>query len=135
MNKSWRSAWCTKAELSDHADSETTKEAPHAEYVLPRTGCSQENDQLLREGWKRQRSRRRCHFRHTRGSGQMDEDASAAVDSGDGSHPLHRLDLRSSEATCSCPESGASADVACHRRGQEEKRSHRCQQDCRLPAL
>src|SRR6266446_9885069 len=58
MNKSWRSAWCTKAELSDHADSETTKEAPHAEYVLPRTGCSQENDQLLREGWKRQRSRR-----------------------------------------------------------------------------
>src|ERR1700694_4216267 len=28
MNKSRRSAWCTKAELSDHADSETTKEAP-----------------------------------------------------------------------------------------------------------
>src|SRR6266404_6436885 len=28
MYKSWRSAWCTKAELSDRADSETTKEAP-----------------------------------------------------------------------------------------------------------
>src|SRR5467141_741014 len=28
MHKSWRSAWCKKAELSDHADSDTTKEAP-----------------------------------------------------------------------------------------------------------
>src|SRR5262244_3540611 len=28
MHKSWRSAWCTKAELSKPADSETTKEAP-----------------------------------------------------------------------------------------------------------
>jgi transposase len=28
MNKSWRSAWCKKAELSDRADSDTTKEAP-----------------------------------------------------------------------------------------------------------
>src|SRR6267154_5425145 len=28
MNKSWRSAWRKKAELSDHADSDTTKEAP-----------------------------------------------------------------------------------------------------------
>ena len=27
MNKSWRSAWCKKAELSDHADSDTTEEA------------------------------------------------------------------------------------------------------------
>jgi hypothetical protein len=56
----------------------------------------------------------------------------AAVDSGDRSHHLHRWDLRSSEAPCSCPEGGASADAACHRRGQEEKRSHRCPQDCRL---
>jgi hypothetical protein len=28
MNESWRSAWCKKAELSDPADSDTTKEAP-----------------------------------------------------------------------------------------------------------
>jgi hypothetical protein len=28
MNKWWRSAWCKKAELSDPADSDTTKEAP-----------------------------------------------------------------------------------------------------------
>src|SRR6267154_960287 len=33
MNKSWRSAWCKKAELSDHADSDTTKEAPPMETM------------------------------------------------------------------------------------------------------
>src|SRR3984893_17514574 len=45
-----RSAWCTKAELSDPADSETPRRLPHAEYVLHRARCSQEDDQLLREG-------------------------------------------------------------------------------------
>src|SRR5882724_6269379 len=50
MNKSWRSAWCKKVELSNPADSDTTEEAPHGDYVLHRFGCSQENDQLLREG-------------------------------------------------------------------------------------
>src|SRR5215813_11167204 len=69
---------------------------PHAEYVLHRFGCSQEKDQLYREGWKWQRSRRRCDSCHTIGPGQMDEDASAAVDRGDGSHYLHRLDLSGS---------------------------------------
>ena len=41
---------------------------------------------------------------------------SAAVDSGDGSHRFHRLDLRSSEAACGGTEGGASADAAVHRR-------------------
>src|SRR5215470_13257955 len=121
MHKSWRSAWCTKAELSDRADSQTTKEAPPCRDVLHRFGCSQEKDQLLRKGWKWQRSHRRCNSCHTIGPGQMDEDASAAVDSSDGSHYLHRLDLRSPEATCGCLEGGTSADAACHCRGQEEK--------------
>src|ERR1700686_2295297 len=58
-----RSAWCTKAELSDRADSETPRRLPHADYVLHRTGCSQEDDQLLREGWQWHDSRRR----HDRG--------------------------------------------------------------------
>ena len=49
MNKSW-SAWCKKVELSNPADSDTTEEAPHGDYVLHRFGCSQENDQPLREG-------------------------------------------------------------------------------------
>src|SRR5215472_12735856 len=135
MHKSWRSAWCTKAELSDPLIQRQPRRLPHAEYVLHRFGCSQEKAQLLRKGWKWQRSRRRCDSCHTIGPGKMDEDASAAVDSGDGSHHLHWLDLRSSEATCGCLEGGTSADAACHCRGQEEKRSHRCQQDCRLPAL
>jgi len=39
MNKSWRSAWCKKAELSDRADADTTKEAPHGNYVLLSFGC------------------------------------------------------------------------------------------------
>ena len=38
-----------------------------------------------------------------------------------------------------CPrggvESGSSADAASHRGGEKEERSHRCQQDRRLPAL
>ncbi len=32
-------------------------------------------------------------------------------------------------------ESGASVDAAGHRGGEKEERSHRCQQDLRLPAL
>ncbi len=34
MNKSGRSARCIKAELSDHADSDTTKEAPAVDHRL-----------------------------------------------------------------------------------------------------
>src|SRR5258708_40287882 len=60
-----RSAWCTKAELSDQADSETPRRLPHADYVLHRTGCSQEDDQLLREGREWPRLRRRFSSRHT----------------------------------------------------------------------
>src|ERR1700675_2829607 len=75
---------------------------PHADYVLHRTGCSQEKDQLLCKGWKWPHSRGRCDTRCE----------------------------KRPETTCRCPEGGASADAACHRRGQEEKRSHRCQQDC-----
>src|SRR5258708_1604163 len=59
-----RSAWCTKAELSDRADSETPRRLPHADYVLHRAGCSQEDDQLLRKGWQWHDSRRGhdpCH--------------------------------------------------------------------------
>src|ERR1700692_4658792 len=102
----------------------------HADYVLHRTGCSEEKDQLLRKGWKWPHSRGRCDTRCEKRPRPLDENSAGALDSGDGSHHLHWLDLRSSEATCSCPEGGASADAACHRRGQEEKRSHRCQQDC-----
>ena len=36
MYKSGRSAWCRNTELSDHVESQTTKEAPHGKYVLHR---------------------------------------------------------------------------------------------------
>src|SRR5437899_8392975 len=45
---------------------------PHAKYVLHRLGCSQEKDQLLREGWKWSDSRRRRDSCNTIRSGQMD---------------------------------------------------------------
>src|SRR6266852_3678770 len=59
------SAWCTKAELGDRVDSETPRELPHANYVLHRAGCSQEDDQLLREGWQWRDFRQRYDPRHT----------------------------------------------------------------------
>jgi len=65
MYKSMEERLVYKAELSDRADSETPKEAPPAEYVLHRAGCSQEDDQLLREGWQWKDPRRRYDSRHT----------------------------------------------------------------------
>src|SRR5258708_1201266 len=67
---------------------------PHGKYVLHWLGCSQENDQLLREGWKRPDSCRRQDSSNALRPGPMDEDSPPAVDGSDGSHPLHRLDLR-----------------------------------------
>src|SRR5258707_393552 len=135
MNKSGRSAWCRNTELSDHVESETTKEAPHGKYVLHWLRRSQENDQLLREGCKRPNSRRRQDFGDTLRPGPVDEDSSPAVDGSNGSHHLHRLDLRSPAAPCSSSEGSASADAAGHRSGQEEERPHRCQEDRRRSAL
>jgi hypothetical protein len=43
-----------------------------------------------------------------------DENTSAAVERGDGSDYVHRLDLRSSQTTCCCSEGGPSTDVADH---------------------
>jgi hypothetical protein len=36
---------------SADADSETPRRHPHGTYVLHRTGCSQAEDQLLRQRW------------------------------------------------------------------------------------
>src|SRR6266851_7120388 len=83
----------------------------HGDYVLHRFGCSQENDQLLREGRQWPYLRSRFDTRHTIDAGHVDEDASPAVDSGHGSDHLHGLDLRSSQAACRSSEGGASADA------------------------
>ena len=65
---------------SADADSETPRRLPiQPMYVLHRTGCSQAEDQLLREGRQRPDSRRRIDFRHTSGAGRLDASASAAA--------------------------------------------------------
>src|ERR1700674_5424733 len=92
----WRSAWCRNTELSDPADSDTTKEAPHGKYVLHRLRCSQENDQLLRQGCQRSNPRRGQDSCDAVRSGPVDEDSTPALDGSNGSRHLHRLDLRSS---------------------------------------
>ena len=53
----------------------------------------------------------------------------AAVDGSDGSHHVHGLDLRSSEAPRRGAEGGPSTDAAGHRCGKKEERSDRCGQD------
>src|ERR1700721_2997739 len=85
---------------SADADSEIPRRLPHATYVLHRTGCSQAQDQLLREGRQWPDSCRRIDFRHTSGAGPLDAIAAAAVERGNGSDDVHRLDLRSPPAAC-----------------------------------
>jgi len=85
--------------------------------------------QLLREGRQRPYPRRRHDSRITFGSGPVDENASAAVDSGHGSDHFHCLNLRPSASPRCRGEGGASADAASHRRSQEKERSHRRPQD------
>src|SRR5215813_6930041 len=64
MYRSERSAWCRKAELSATLI-QNTKEAPHGTYVLHRPGCTQAEDQLLRERGRRKGICRRMGTRHT----------------------------------------------------------------------
>src|SRR5215813_1041178 len=80
---------------SADADSETPRRLPHGTYVLHWPGCAQEGDQLLRKEWQWHDSRRRICSRHPLRSGPLDENTAAAVDGGDGSHGIHRVDLRS----------------------------------------
>ena len=97
--------------------------------------CSQAEDQLLREGQQRPDSRRRIDFRDTSGPGPLDAIAATTVECGDGSDHVHGLDLRSSPAPCCRAEGGAPTDAAGYCRRKEKERSHRCQQDLRLPAV
>src|SRR6266498_573278 len=89
-----------KAELSGDADSENNHGGSSRTYVLHRTGCSQEDDQLLRQGCERSGSPGRKSWCDTLGTGCVDEDSSAALDGGDGGNDFHWLDLRSSAPAC-----------------------------------
>src|SRR5215470_14467914 len=117
----WRSAWCTRAELSEPADSETPRRLPHADYVLHRTGCSQASDQLLRKGSEWPDLRRRVCSRNTPRSESVDENTAAAVDGGDGSDGLQRMDLRSLATPCGGVEGSPPADAASDCGREEEE--------------
>ncbi len=69
-----------KAELNGNVDSENNHGGSSRTYVLHRTGCSQENDQLLCQGCERSGSPGRPDRSNTRGTGRLDEDASATLD-------------------------------------------------------
>src|SRR2546422_2083326 len=124
-----------KAELNETVDSDNNHGGSSRTYVLHRTRCAQEDDQLLRQGCEWSGSPGRQGWGNAMGTGRLDEDASAALDRSYGSNDFYRLDLRSSASTRSTSEGGASVDAARHRRGQAEERSHRCRQDRRLLAL
>src|SRR5437773_81571 len=124
-----------KAELNGNVDSDNNHGGSSRTYVLHRTGCSQEDDQLLRQGCKRSGSPGRQGWGNAMGTRRLDKDSSSALDRGDGSNDFHRLDLRSPTSTRAAGEGSASADAARHRCGQEEERSDRCRQDRRLLAL
>src|SRR5437773_7639710 len=87
-----------KAELNRNVDSENNHGGSSRTYVLHRTGCSQEDDQLLRQGCERSGSPGRPDRSNTLGTGRLDEDASATLDRSHGSNDFHRLDLRSSRS-------------------------------------
>src|SRR6266705_2254121 len=83
-----------KAELNGNVDSDNNHGGSSRTYVLHRTGCSQEDHQLLRQGCKRSSSPGRQAWGNTLRAGQLDEDSSAALDGCDGSNDFYRLDHR-----------------------------------------
>src|SRR5438309_7426981 len=73
-----------KAELNGNVDSDYDHGGSSRTYVLHRTRCSQEDDQLLCQGCERSGSPGRQGWSNTLGTGRLDEDASATLDRGDG---------------------------------------------------
>jgi hypothetical protein len=78
----------------------TTPEAPQRRYVLHRTGCSQEDDHLLREGRGWSRASGRKDRVHPPRVGRLDQDTSPTPDDRHGSDDLHWVDLRSAASAC-----------------------------------
>src|SRR5580704_6771556 len=104
-----------KTELNRKVDSDNNHGGSSRTYVLHRTGCSQEDDQLLRQGCERSSSPGRQAWGNTLRAGPLDEDSSAALDGCDGGNDFYRLDLRSSPAACDGDQSGTPADAASNR--------------------
>src|SRR5438874_9328829 len=71
-----------KAELNGNVDSDNNHGGSSRTYVLHRTRCSQEGDQLLRQGCERSGSPGRQDWGNAMGTGRLDEDPPAALDGG-----------------------------------------------------
>ncbi len=67
-----------KAELNGNVDSDNNHGGSSRTYVLHRAGCSQENDQLLREACERSGSPGRPDRSYAMGTGRLDQDSSPA---------------------------------------------------------
>ena len=89
-----------RLELSGDADSENNHGGSSRTYILHRTGRTQEDDQLLREGREWADPTGRQGWIDPMRAGLLDEDSAPAVDRGDGSDDLQWLDLRSSASAC-----------------------------------
>ena len=89
-----------RLELSGDADSENNHGGSSRTYILHRTGRTQEDDQLLREGREWADPTGRQGWIDPTRAGLLDEDSAPAVDRGDGSDDLQWLDLRSSASAC-----------------------------------
>src|SRR4030088_3085804 len=103
-----RARGVANAGLSDEADSEKDL---GGSYVLHRTGHSQEDDQLLREGCERSDPSGRQNRIDTRRTRQLDQDTASTPHDRDGSDDLHRVDLRSPASACGKGQGGKSSDV------------------------
>src|SRR5207244_4827020 len=101
-----------KAELNGNVDSDNNHGGSSRTYVLHRAGCSQEDDQLLRQGCEWSSSPGRQAWGNAPRAGHLDENSAAALDGGDGGNDLHRLALRSSPSACDTDYSRASTNAA-----------------------
>src|SRR5947209_14769748 len=98
-----------KAELNRNVDSENNHGGSSRTYVLHRAGCSQEDDQLLRQGCERSGPPGRPDRSNATRTRRLDEDSSATLDGGHGSDDFHGLDLRSCASTLSTGQVCSSA--------------------------
>jgi hypothetical protein len=87
------------------------------------------------EGRKWRDSRRRYDSRYPPGPGPLDENTAAAVDRSDGGYGFYGVDPRSLAAPGRGIEGSPSVNAAGNCAGKKVERSHRCEQDLRLPAV
>src|ERR1700747_2527885 len=91
-------------------------------YELHRTGRTQEDHRLLREGREWPDPTGRQGWIDPTRAGRLDEDSAPAVDRGDGGDDLQRLALRSPASARHSDQGGSPVDAASDSSGQEEER-------------